>query len=102
MPKKDESTAKNSNVFIQDIDYAWIPAKLIDQKGDKATVEIYDYKDEQSIRPGTSASKKTREKVVNLKDYQHKVLPLQNLDGNGNMTAYADMVALPYLHEVCI
>jgi hypothetical protein len=98
----EKGATKNSNVFIQDVDYAWIPAKLIEQKGDKAVVEIPDFKDEQAIRPGAGAPKKTREKTVNLKDYQHKVLPLQNLDGNGNMSSYADMVQLPYLHEVSV
>lgn len=90
-----------SFVFVKDPQYAWVPATLVDTKGDKATVEIPQYKDEQAmICDGGRSAKQTEQKVVKLKDYPHSVLPLQNLDGNNNMPEYADMVELPYLHEV--
>jgi hypothetical protein len=37
---------------------------------------------------------------VNLNDYPHRVLPLQNVDANATLVEYPDMVRLPYLHEV--
>jgi hypothetical protein len=99
MPKEQNETL----VFIKDSQYAWVPATLIKSDSDKATVSVPQYKDEQSIvcDGGRHASSK-EEKVIKLKDYPHKVLPLQNIDGNNNMPEYADMVQLPYLHEVRI
>jgi hypothetical protein len=43
---------------------------------------------------------KFEERVVNLKEYNAKVLPLQNIDKNRQLIEHADMVTLPYLHEV--
>jgi len=88
-------------VYIKDPEYAWIPATMNKEEGGKAYVTVPQYKDEQSITSdGGRAAKSTVEQVVNLKDYPHKVLPLQNVDKNGNLLEFADMVQLPYLHEV--
>ena len=74
-----------------------------DQDGDKATVVVPQYKDEQSIvSDGGRSAKGAEEITVNLKDYPHKVLPLQNVDANGNLVEFSDMVKLPYLHEAGI
>lgn len=94
---------KKPLVFVKDPEHAWVPATLVKQEGDKATVSVPKYKDEQSmICDGGRSSKDAEERVVKLKDYPNKVLPLQNVDGNNNMPEYADMVQLPYLHEVRI
>ncbi len=70
-------------------------------EGDKATVKVFEYKDQQSIvSDGGRSAKGTTSVVVNLKEYPHKVLPLQNVDGNGNLCLYSDMISLSYLHEV--
>jgi hypothetical protein len=99
--KKEEKKA--SNVFIMDKHYAWRPAILEDQKGDKATVTVPEYKDEQSMQcDGGRNAKKGETVTIDLKQYPHQVLPLQNVDGNGNLLEFADMVKLPYLHEVRI
>lgn len=95
--KKEKSTL----VFVKDPQHAWVPCTLVETKGDKATVSIPQYKDEQAIVcDGGRNAKGAEERVVKLKEYPHSVLPLQNLDGNNNMPEYADMVQLPYLHEV--
>jgi hypothetical protein len=49
---------------------------------------------------GGRNAKKGQQQTIDLKEYPSKVLPLQNVDHNGNLTAYPDMVRLPYLHEV--
>ena len=100
MGKKETGTTL---CYIKDAEYAWVPAILTKTEGDKAYVQVPQYKDEQSIMSdGGRASKGAPvEKVINLKDYAHKVLPLQNVDKNGCLTEHADMVRLPYLHEVC-
>jgi len=98
MGKKE---AKATLSYVKDPEYAWVPATLEKTEGDKAYVKIPQYKTEQAITSdGGRAAKGEVEKTINLKDYPHKVLPLQNVDGNGNLLEYADMVQLPYLHEV--
>jgi hypothetical protein len=89
---------KETLVYIKHPTLAWIPARLDKQEGDKAYVSVPQYADEQSI--GRVPAKKFVEQVVNLKDYPHQVLPLQNVDSNGGPIVYPDMVTLAYLHEV--
>jgi hypothetical protein len=92
---------KVTHVYVKDPESAWVPAILDKTEGDKAYVTLPSYKDEQSMTSDNGrAAKGKAEKVVSLKDYHHKVLPLANVDGNGNLQEFADMVKLPYLHEV--
>ena len=49
---------------------------------------------------GKAAKGKFESRKVDLKDYDNGVLPLQNVDSNGALNEVADMVKLPYLHEV--
>ena len=97
MGKKDT----NALVFIKDPEYAWVPASLNKEENGKAYVSVPQYPNEQAITSdGGKGAKKPVEQVVNLKDYPHKVLPLQNTDANGMLLEFSDMVHLPYLHEV--
>ena len=74
---------------------------MIDDNGRTADVEIPQYKDEQSmICDGGKKAVKWIEAEVDLSDYNKGVLPMQNVDEAGNMKCYADMVELPFLHEV--
>jgi hypothetical protein len=52
------------------------------------------------ICDGGRSAKKGEQMTIDLRKYPHKVLPLQNVDHNGNLSVYPDMVRLPYLHEV--
>jgi hypothetical protein len=100
MPKKEEKK-QTAHVYILDQQYAWRPAILDETKGDKAYVTVPEYKDEQSMMSdGGRGAKKGEQITIDLKSYPHKVLPLQNVDHNGNLSEFADMVQLPYLHEV--
>lgn len=97
------ASSSRVQVYILDKDYAWRPAILDETKGDKAFVTVPEYPDEQSMMSdGGRAAKKGSQVTLDLKQYPHKVLPLQNVDANGNLTMFADMVKLPYLHEVCM
>jgi hypothetical protein len=49
---------------------------------------------------GGRAAKKGEQIYISMKDYPFGVLPLANVDVNGNLVEFADMVKLPYLHEV--
>lgn len=101
MGKKKDGDKKTTYVYILDQEFAWRPAVLDDQKGDKAFCTVPQYADEQSMASdGGRAAKKGEEVTIDLKQYPHKVLPLQNVDANGNLIEFPDMVKLPYLHEV--
>lgn len=98
MGKKEEK--QKAYVFIRDPDYGWRPAVLEDTRGDQAIVSVPEFKDEQSMMCGAGTTQKGEQGTVNLKDYTANVLPLANVDHNGNIQEFADMVKLPYLHEV--
>lgn len=94
---------KEAFVFLKDPENAWIPAKLIKQSGKVADVQIPEYKDEQStVCDGGKTAKRWIEAEVDLTDYAKGVLPMQNVDEAGNLKCFADMVELPFLHEVCV
>ena len=92
---------KKSWVYIKHKEFAWIPAIQTGGDDKKAQVEVPQYPDEQAIdSDGGRAAKKNVKETVDLKHYTSGVLPLQNVDGNGQLLVFADMVELPYLHEV--
>lgn len=97
MPPKKE--ANSSNVFVHDKEFGWRPAIQQKTSGDKATVTLLEFRNEQEMQCKQNA-KKGETITVKLSDYPNGVLPLQNVDANGNLVAYSDMVKLPYLHEV--
>lgn len=91
----------NTYVYLKDPEYAWIPAKLQRSSGNVADVQIPQYDDEQStVCDGGRKAKSWIEAEVDLSDYNKGVLPMQNVDENGNLRVFADMVELPFLHEV--
>lgn len=97
-PKQEK---QSTNVFIKDEVYGWRPAVQEKINGDKAIVTVPEYPSEQSMAcDGGRAAKKGNQITISLKDYPSGVLPLQNVDANGNLVECADMVKLPYLHEV--
>lgn len=98
-PKKEQTS---SNVFVKDAEWGWIPAVQLKAHDGKAVVKTFNYPNEQTVAcdGGRAAKGKGEEIEVKLKDYPNGVLPLQNVDANGNLIEFADMVKLPYLHEV--
>eukprot|EP00536_Pseudo-nitzschia_multiseries_P014245 jgi/Psemu1/262060/estExt_Genewise1Plus.C_6780007 len=94
---------KAAYVFIKDPEFAWIPAKLIRSSGNVADVQIPQYPDEQStICDAGKSAKKMIDAEVDLSDYNRGVLPMQNVDENGKLEVFPDMVELPFLHEAAI
>jgi len=90
-------------VYIKSKEHAWIPARVLENDGTKAKVVVQKYKDEQAMllnSPKTSGIT-VREEILNLRDYDSGVLPMQNVSDGGKLGDYEDMVNLPYLHEVC-
>jgi len=94
------SGEKSAYVFIRDPEYAWIPA-IKDSSNDKtAQVRVPQYPSEQAtICDGGASAKGWEDEEVPLKEYNRGVLPMQNVDGSGNLKSYPDMVNLPFLHE---
>jgi len=84
-----------------DKELAWVPARLIEQSGDKATVSIPTYADQASIlSDGGKGAQSWREETIKLKHYPGQTLPMQNVDKAGVLIEKEDMVDLPFLHEV--
>ena len=94
----DEATSggstSSSYVYIRSKEHKWTPARLIQIDGETATVQV-------PVDVHLSTTGPTKEETVKLSDYPNQVLPLQNVDQNGELKAVEDMVILPFLHEVC-
>lgn len=96
-----EGKKRDPLVFVKDPNYGWVPAMVSSTTADKAVVKVFTYRDEQGITcDGGANATGAEERTINLKDYPHKVLPLQNVDGSKRLQSFGDMVQLPYLHEV--
>ena len=92
---------QSSYVFIMDPEYGWRPAIQEQIDGDKAIVSVPEYPNEEVMQcDGGRAAKKGQQLTIDLKKYPFGVLPLQNVDSNGDLIEFPDMVRLPYLHEV--
>jgi hypothetical protein len=102
---KNNTTKKmsDSHVYVHCKQHSWVPARVIEKKGDLVTVSIPTYVDEQRILSdgGKGAIQYTRE-TIDLNQYPNKVLPLQNVDEMGWLNEERDMTNLPFLHEVCV
>jgi hypothetical protein len=93
----------SNNVYIRSDEYAWIPARLVEQDKTTAKVAIPQYANEESIMSdGGKGAIGFKSAIVKLSDYQNHSLPLQNVGKDGTLKELDDMVDLPYLHEVRI
>ena len=100
MSAADEGTS-SADVYIRSEEFAWIPARLVEQDATTAKVAIPQYESEEAISSdGGKGAVGFKSAIVKLKDYNSNVLPLQNVGPDGCLTEMDDMVDLPYLHEV--
>ncbi|KAL3922001.1 MAG: hypothetical protein SGILL_002442 [Bacillariaceae sp.] len=101
MPEGGSGTA--NNVYIRSEEFAWVPARLVEQDKMRAKVAIPQYDSEEAIMSdGGKAAVGFKSAMVMLKDYQNSSLPLQNTGSDGTLKEVDDMVDLPYLHEAAI
>lgn len=85
--------ASSSHVFVKDKTYAYLPARLIETKGEEALVDVLQFHDERDIAcDGGKKSHRTVKTTVQLKDYDNGVLPLQNSSNAGVLNEVKDMV----------
>jgi len=103
MTKKEEEQ-KISHVYLRDeANGEWMPALQLRVHDGKATVAVPVWKNEQEMLncPKRGPGKYERDnRMVDLRDYANHVLPMANVDANGRLEEYKDMVELPFLHEV--
>jgi len=93
----------SADVYIRSKEFAWIPARMVEQDETTAKVAIPQYETEEDIKSdGGKGAIGFKSAVVQLKDYAANVLPLQNVGPDGTLTEVNDMVDLPYLHEAAI
>ena len=91
----------SADVYIRSKEFAWVPARMVEQDETTAKVAIPQYEtEEEIISDGGKGAIGFKSAVVQLKDYAANVLPLQNVGPDGTLTEVNDMVDLPYLHEV--
>jgi len=92
-------------VYLRSADSTWVPALQLKSHDGKATVTVPKFKDEQAM---LQCGKKSRNykyhnnQVVDLEDYTNNVLPMQNVDANGNLEDYMELKDLPFMHEAAI
>lgn len=90
-----------NDIYIRSDEYAWIPARLVEQDKNSAKVAIPQYESEEFIMSdGGKAAVGFKSAIVKLSDYVNQVLPLQNVNSSGSLKEVDDMVDLSYLHEV--
>ena len=90
-----------NDIYIRSDEYAWIPARLVEQDKNTAKVAIPQYESEEFIMSdGGKAAVGFKSAIVKLSDYVNQVLPLQNVNSSGSLKEVDDMVDLSYLHEV--
>jgi len=91
----------DSHIYVRSKQHHWVPARVVEKKGDLVTVSIPVYDDEQRIlSDGGKGARKYIRETIDLNNYSNKVLPLQNVDEMGWLNEEKDMVDLPFLHEV--
>jgi len=93
----------SNDVYIRSDEYAWIPARLVEQDKITAKVAIPQYESEEFIMSdGGKGAIGFKSAIVKLSDYVSNVLPLQNVGSSGTLKEVDDMVDLSYLHEAAI
>lgn len=99
-----EEAPKITPVYLKSVDNTWIPALQLKVHNDKATVSVPKFKSGEKDMINCAKESKAfpynDNQIIDLKDYPNGLLPMQNVDSNGNLEEYKDMVDLPFMHEV--
>ena len=101
--EREEGKGQATSVYVRSKDSSWFPALHLHTFNGKATIVKPIFKTEQQIlQCGRRGQQKfsNQNEIIDLADYPNGVLPMQNVDANGNLEDYKDMVQLPFMHEV--
>ena len=104
---------KLTAAYIRDSHFAWLPVEVVSKTNDgEAMVRLSLPEDWQKVtcnsdHPSLKKSEKTNDdghifRRVKLGDYPGNVLPLRNVDENGNLKCRRDLGDLSFLHEASI
>lgn len=102
-PTNKQEKPKVTPVYLRSAENVWVPALQLKTHDGKATVALPKFKNEQTMMNCSKASKTFKyhdNQIVDLSEYPTGHLPMQNVDQNGNLEEYKDMVDLPFMHEV--
>lgn len=93
---------KVTQVYLRSSEHCWIPALQLKTTNGKARIALPKFKTEQELMSCSRQGKKFYHdsQLIDLADYTNGVLPMQNVDANGSIEDYKDMVELPFMHEV--
>lgn len=94
------SHSSSSLVYVADSMHGWLPAKVASIDDEKGCCDVIVAATDSKGDFDKSDKKETR--TVKLSDYSNGVLPLQNVDENGNNLIVEDVCDLPSLHEAAI
>ncbi|GAX24070.1 hypothetical protein FisN_9Hh321 [Fistulifera solaris] len=101
-----DSIDTETPVYLKSAAHGWIPAVQLKQVagGKMARVAVPKFKHENDV---LTCGKMTKAQLMDtidipFADYDNNVLPVQNVDANGNLEDYKDMVELPFMHEAAI
>jgi hypothetical protein len=103
MTRQKQEKDKVTPVYLKSANHTWVPCLQLKVFNGKATVAVPKFANEQGMLHCAKASKTFRyhdNRIVDLAEYPNNVLPMQNVDANGNLDDYKDMVDLPFMHEV--
>lgn len=98
MVKTEDSPV--SHVYLRSAQHGWVPALQVKVDGNKANVCRPVFKSEKDLMSCPKKQKLAPNELVDLRDYPNQCLPMQNVDANGHLEDYKDMVQLPFMHEV--
>ena len=103
--QQDEVLAASTSnyVYIRSDEHGWIPARVLelDSETGNVKVSVPQYKTESLIQSdGGKKAMSFETQTIQLKDYPHNTLLLQNVDEEGQLNQVEDMVDLAFLHEV--
>ena len=104
--KEEEGESKITHVYLPSAEHGWLPALQLKSSDNKATVAVPKFRKEDDLLTCTRTDRwhyyYQDNQIVDLAKFPNNVLPMQNVDHNGNLVEYKDMVELPFMHEVRI
>jgi Myosin head (motor domain) len=89
------AAATSHHVYIKDVDSLWIPGRLIESGNNNKTALV-------EVTRTVGKTSRREQVAVKLEEYPNQALPPQNLNRDGSPLIVADMVDLPFLHEVSL
>ena len=94
---------KATPVYIRSAEHVWVPALQLKVAKGKANVIVPKVSKQEDLLQCEAPSRKNRyedNQLIDLNEYQYGALPMQNVDANGRLEDFKEMVDLPSMSEV--